>query len=105
MRRHEVGGLVCTCVLLARLNLRVGHAILCIVWLGNTLWYLQVGILNQQNMDVHNSILQTEPQEFFRMYLAHHELESGFIVTVINLSQHSIQNHRQSHYMRRSGKH
>ena len=60
VRRHEIGGLLCTCVLLARLNLGVGHAIKCVVWLGNTLWYLQVGISIQQNMDIDNVILQTE---------------------------------------------
>ncbi len=60
VQRHQVGGLVCTCVLLARLNLRVGHAIKCVVWLGNTLWHLQIGISIQQNMDVNNVILRTQ---------------------------------------------
>ena len=60
VRRHEVGGLVCTCVLLARLNLGVGHAIKGVVWLGNTLWYLQVGTSIQQHMDVDSVILRTE---------------------------------------------
>lgn len=60
LRRHEVGRVVRTCVLLARLNLGVGHAIKCVVWLRNTLWHLQVAILIEQKIDVDNVILQSE---------------------------------------------
>lgn len=59
-QHYEAEGLVCTCILLTRLNLGVGHAIKSVVWFGNTLWYLKVGISIQQNMEVDNVILQNE---------------------------------------------